>query len=411
MTRAPSLVIGFIALPLAFGCGDADRVASGEGAEPRYVGGEACATCHQVEASAWAGSHHDLAMQEADASTILADFEAADFDASGVTYGFLRRDGAHFVRTPGADGVTADHRVEYVFGVDPLQQYLVSLDGGRLQALNVAWDSRPEDEGGQRWFHLYPDERVDTSNPLHWTRLSQNWNYMCAECHSTGLSKGYDLEARSYETTWSEINVSCEACHGPGSGHVEIAESGSRAAESGWGVPAPLGDQGRQWTFLPEAHIASLPEPAVPSAEIETCAHCHARRSTISEGRLAGTPLLDTDHVSLLREGLYHPDGQIQDEVYVYGSFVQSKMYRAGVTCSDCHDPHTLQLRRPGNALCGGCHLATVYDTSEHHYHPLESAGASCVECHMPASTYMVVDPRRDHSMRVPRPDLSESIG
>jgi hypothetical protein len=99
------------------------------------------------------------------------------------------------------------------------------------------------------------------------------------------------------------------------------------------------------------------------------------------------------------------------DEVYVYGSFVQSKMYRAGVRCSDCHDPHSLELKAPGNAVCSGCHLPSAYDTPEHHHHVESSTGAQCVECHMPATTYMVVDPRRDHSMRIPSPQLTEELG
>ena len=115
--------------------------------------------------------------------------------------------------------------------------------------------------------------------------------------------------------------------------------------------------------------------------------------------------------VALLEPGLYHPDGQILEEVYVYGSFVQSRMHSAGVTCSDCHDPHALNVRSAGNALCSRCHQSAAYDTPAHHFHEPESTGASCVECHMPATTYMVNDPRRDHSIRVPRPHLSVQLG
>ncbi|HET7374290.1 MAG TPA: cytochrome c3 family protein, partial [Gemmatimonadaceae bacterium] len=99
------------------------------------------------------------------------------------------------------------------------------------------------------------------------------------------------------------------------------------------------------------------------------------------------------------------------DEVYTVASFQQSKMYSFGVTCADCHDPHTQKLRRPGNQVCGQCHRAAKYDTTAHHHHAAGSAGAQCVSCHMPDTTYMQIDRRHDHSLRIPRPDLSISLG
>jgi tetratricopeptide (TPR) repeat protein len=108
---------------------------------------------------------------------------------------------------------------------------------------------------------------------------------------------------------------------------------------------------------------------------------------------------------------MYYADGQIQDEVYVYGSFLQSKMYHAGVTCSDCHEPHSHRLRAQGNGVCLQCHAADKFDTEKHHFHKSESKGALCSECHMPPRNYMVVDPRHDHSFRIPRPDLSVELG
>src|SRR3989304_2758946 len=123
--------------------------------------------------------------------------------------------GGFRVATDGPGG-SGEFEVAYVFGVEPLQQYLLALPRGRLQALTVAWDTRPKAQSGQRWFHLYPDEVIAPDDPLHWTGRLQNWNLMCAECHSTALEKGYDFESDTYETTWSEIDVSCEACTGPG---------------------------------------------------------------------------------------------------------------------------------------------------------------------------------------------------
>ena len=379
-----------------------------------YVGRDVCAGCHAAQVDAWTGSHHDLAMQEATPSAVLGDFSGVDFTHGGVTSTFSERDGAYFVRTDGPEGALGEYEVAYTFGVTPLQQYLIGLPGGRYQALTVAWDSRAESEGGQRWFHLYPDAPVGPRDPLHWTQPSQNWNWACAECHSTGLDKGFNFLSRTYDTQWSEIDVSCEACHGPGARHVELAEEASREGTGLAGVgglTVELHDAGRAWTVSPGATTATRSRPRTSDTEIETCALCHARRLPIREGRVAGEPLLETHVPALLEAGLYHPDGQILEEVYVYGSFVQSRMYQAGVSCADCHDPHTTRTRAEGNALCTQCHLPSAYDAPGHHFHEQASEGAQCVACHMPERTYMVVDPRRDHSLRVPRPDLTVSIG
>ena len=366
-----------------------------------YVGGQQCANCHADEATAWLGSHHDLAMQAADANTVLGDFDDSSFLYNGVTTEFFRRGTEHWVRTDGADGELTEYEIAYAFGVEPLQQYLVELTGGALHALSIAWDSRPLAAGGQRWFHLYPDDTVDFSDPLHWTGIFQNWNSTCAECHSTNLQKNFSSATDSYLTSFSSVDVDCEACHGPGSLHAAAPQQ------------APLilaHDADARWLFADNTTIAQRTPPLGTRQELETCAQCHSRRSQFSDDFEPGDPLLDGFRPSLLDENLYHADGQIQDEVYVYGSFLQSKMHTAGVTCSDCHDPHSTALRFEGNALCGQCHVASTYDVAEHHHHARQSSGSFCIDCHMPSQTYMVVDPRRDHSFRVPRPDLSDDL-
>ena len=379
-----------------------------------FIGSPICAECHRAEHDSWRDSHHDLAMQPAIADTVLGDFDDVEFSHFGVTSRFFRRDGRFLVRTDDIDGSLQVFEIRYTFGVYPLQQYLVELPGGRMQALGIAWDSRPRDAGGQRWFHLFPDEKISHDDPLHWTQPSQNWNGMCAECHSTRLRKNYDAETRSFETTWSEVNVACEACHGPGAEHQRWAKRGEgwEKLEDGKGLAVQLDERrGVHWRMDAGDSIARRSQPRDSAREIETCARCHARRSPISADYRHGEPLFDHYLPALLTAGLYHADGQIDDEVYVYGSYLQSKMNAAGVTCSDCHDPHSLELRAPGNAVCLQCHQAKVYDSRKHHFHEAGSTGASCAECHMPTRNYMVVDPRHDHSMRIPRPDLSVTIG
>jgi tetratricopeptide (TPR) repeat protein len=384
--------------------------------EPTFVGRQACASCHETEMRLWEGSHHDLAMQEPNTVTVLGDFNDTSFTYNGITSKFFKRDGDYYVNTEGPEGELHDYKIAYTFGATPLQQYLVEFPGGRYQALGICWDSRPAEEGGQRWFHLYPDEAIDYRDPLHWTGIHQNWNYMCAECHSTDLKKGFDLATDTFSTSWQEIDVSCEACHGPGSRHVEWAEAPERdkAGYAGehLGLAVRLEDPGRgTWMISPETGNGLRLAPPVETQELDTCARCHSRRSLVSEDYVFGRPLLDTHRLALLEEGLYHADGQILEEVYVFGSYLQSKMYHQGVTCSDCHDAHTAQLHFPGDAVCFRCHSQVKYATREHHFHLPGTAGSFCVDCHMPPRNYMVVDPRHDHSLRVPRPDLSVRLG
>jgi len=397
----------------AAGSSRADDTAPEDAPAATFVGREVCGSCHAAEAERWRGSHHDVAMQEASEKSVLGDFDNASIAHFGVTSTFHRKDGKFYVRTDGPDGKLQDYEVAYTFGAYPLQQYLIAFPGGRYQALGLAWDSRPAADDGQRWFHLYPNEEIPFSDPLHWTGPNQTWNYMCADCHSTNLRKNFDLATNSYRTTWSEIDVSCEACHGPGSRHVAWAKQPDGAAtDDSHGLPVSFRDPGGGiWELDPAAATAKRSAPRQSTAEIETCARCHARRREIASSYSYGQPLLDTHMPALLDAGLYHADGQILDEVYEYGSFRQSRMFQMGVTCSDCHDPHSLQLRADGNAVCGQCHQAAKFDNESHHHHPAESAGAQCANCHMPTRTYMVVDVRRDHGIRIPRPDLTVAIG
>ena len=380
-----------------------------------YVGGRTCTSCHANEHAAWSGSHHDLAMQVADEKSVLGNFANAKFSAAGVTSTFFKRDGKFFVNTDGPDGKLADFELKFTFGVTPLQQYLIELPGGRLQAFGIAWDSRPKAAGGQRWFHLYPGRRLKAGDPQHWTGIDQNWNYQCADCHSTNLRKNYDAETRRFDTKWSEINVSCEACHGPASNHLAWAKKEGDwqgFAGSGKGLPVALDERrGVSWIMDVTSGNAARSAPRAGLREIETCARCHARRGQVSDEGVHGRPLADSYRPALLDEGPYWSDGQQRDEVYNYGSFLQSGMFAKGVTCSDCHDPHSLKLRLPSNLVCSQCHQPAKYDGPQHTFHPAGSKGAACASCHMPATTYMLVDPRHDHSFRIPRPDLSVKFG
>ncbi len=383
-----------------------------------YVGSETCASCHQDEGKLWSDSHHKLAMDHATEKSVLGDFADASFEHFGVKSRFFRRDGKFLVETDGPDGKFAEFEIKYTFGVYPLQQYLIEFPDGRLQALGIAWDSRPKDKGGQRWFHLYPNEEVGHDDVLHWTKLNQNWNFMCAECHSTGVRKNYDAKTDSFATTWAEISVGCETCHGQGSAHVAWASNpaGWNAAGTGGeskGLVVRFDERARRTWAINASTGNATPSQSPPALreEVETCGLCHARRGQISEDWVPGQWLSDTHVVSPLSRGVYFADGQMDDEVYNYGSFKQSKMFAKGVTCSDCHDPHSSKLKLPGDGVCLTCHAPQKYTVAAHARHEGVNPPVGCADCHMPTRTYMVVHPRHDHSMRVPRPDLSVRLG
>lgn len=374
-----------------------------EDAQASFVGRQSCIQCHQSQHDQWRGSHHDLAMDLATDATVLGDFKDAELTHHGTTSRMFRKDGKFFVNTEGPDGQLADFEVKYVFGVDPLQQYMVEFDRpaempeneiARLQVLRISWDTR-----AKRWFHLDPPdvkEKLDPTDELHWTGLAQRWNHMCADCHSTNLQKNYDVASGSYHTTFSEIDVSCEACHGPGSLHVKLANSTSLF----W-------DRKRGYA------LATLKDKTNNQPQIQACAPCHSRRRVVAPGYTAGCNYYDFFGNEVLTQSAYHADGQILDEVYEYTSFLESKMFSKNIRCTDCHNPHTAKIKFEGNKLCTDCHQhpAGKYDGEIHHRHPMTSKGALCVECHMPQTTYMDVDPRRDHSLRIPRPDLSVQFG
>lgn len=371
-----------------------------------FTGSQACRDCHRAEYDKWAASHHRRAMAPATDRTVLGDFDNAVFTYFGKTSRFYRRNGKYFVHTQGVDGKPGEFEITFTFGWYPLQQYLIPFPGGRMQCLPIAWDVVKK-----RWYHLQPDAPLDSRDWLYWTNNGQNWNGMCAECHSTDLKKNYDPKTDTYATTWSEISVGCEACHGPGAEHV---------------IWARLPEMGRP--AVENYALSARTRDLTARRQIELCAPCHSRRMSLDDNIHRHADFLDYGIPQLLTDGLYFADGQILEEVYVYGSFMQSKMYARGVRCSDCHDVHSIRRIKEGNDLCLQCHKAAVYDRKGHHFHkkkgepgePIRStagkilfevgSGAQCEACHMPGRRYMGIDYRPDHSFRRPRPDLTLEI-
>ena len=378
---------------------------SSAGQRSGFVASEGCASCHQKQFADWSKSHHAWAWRQPTAQSVLGDFDDAEFVHKGFRYRFITEKGDYFVVADGPDGDAVRYPLRYVVGVTPLQQYLVETERGRLQALDVVWDTERK-----RWYHLYPDQDTSAGNGMHWSGSYKNWNSRCAECHATDFKKNFEPLQDRYRSTQAEIGVGCEACHGPGEAHLAWAQ-------------APEAFDPERWSGVDTKGLPRVYQSADAASEINLCAPCHSRREPLgADSPPPGAAFDDHYRLSLIRDGLYFPDGQIRDEVYVYGSFLQSKMHAAGVKCTNCHDAHSYALHLEGNALCTRCHnpsgnqafptlTKANYDSVDHHFHPPGSESARCTSCHMPERNYMVIDGRRDHSFRVPRPDLSEKLG
>ncbi len=344
-----------------------------------YVGDQNCISCHKKEVDLWKGSHHDLAMQIANDSTVLGNFNNQTATIDGVGYSFYKKENKFYIKTIELDGSENEYQIAYTFGVTPLQQYLIDFEQGKKQVLRVTWDVVKK-----KWYHQYPEDKIGTHDWLHWTNGAQNWNTMCAECHSTNLKKNYFVEKDSFHTTYSSINVSCESCHGPAEKHISWASKENKDDNS------------------------YILKGKMQLEQLNLCAPCHARRVKLTKDLQPGLPFEDQYMVQPLSTNFYHSDGQINEEDYVYGSFLQSKMYMNNVKCSDCHDVHTLKLKFQGNKLCLQCHIPQNYETPKHHFHKEQTEASLCINCHMTGKNYMGNDFRRDHSFRIPRPDQSE---
>ena len=372
-----------------------------------YVDDATCKACHEKEFASWKHSDHALAMQKATSKTVLGDFDNATFKYNNIVTKFYKKDGKFFVRTDNAQGKMEAFQISYTFGVYPLQQYMIKMPKGAIQVLDIAWDSRSKAEGGQRWYHLHPNDKVDHNSMFHWSGKNLNWNFMCSDCHSTNVKKNYDLKTKSYHTTYDAINVSCAMCHGDATTHAKWAKNPKRDPKlknRGFGVDYSHFKK-RVWNIDKESGKPTL-QGAIDRTEVQNCAPCHSRREQLRDGYTPEKKMSDYYLATAVREPHYFSDGKVKEEDYVYGSFLQSKMYDAGVSCSDCHDVHSLKRKAVGSNVCYKCHLPSMYDTPKHHHHKQKSA--TCIECHMNAKTYMGVDARNDHSFRIPRPDLSE---
>ena len=416
MIKSPKYIC-FLLLVFAVNC-----ISSAQSDAVEFVGSKACVGCHEKAYQDWQGSHHELSMKHANEESVLGDFNNASLASknsnSTKASTFFKREQQYWVNIKGPDGKFHDYQIKYTFGYTPLQQYMVEFEDGRVQLIPFAWDSRLKEEGGQRWYTLYP-EMNKNHQEFFWTNTGQNWNYMCADCHSTNVEKNFDLKTNSYNTTFSEINVACESCHGAASEHLTWAKQAEKSPTTSadklqsklFGFDRDLSKSVKQWQSIPASKTLT-PKTIEHSQQVLVCAQCHSRRTQISNNsHVDGNAFGERYLLDLISSNNYHPDGQVYNEDFVYGSFLQSKMYKNGVDCSDCHNPHTAELKLPVETLCLQCHQSDNYASTQHHKHPENSTGALCVNCHMPETTYMEIDARRDHGFHIPTPDLAQQLG
>jgi len=360
-----------------------------DSAAATYAGSQSCRECHQSEFELWQESHHALAERLINPDRDRFAFQPEHSIESASHVYQMKVDGTHFeMRLQGPDGNLTTFRPTRVLGETPLRQFLIPLDRGRVQVTELAVDS----ETGQ-WFNVFGSENRRAGEWGHWTGRGMNWNSMCGYCHNTGYHKNYDPGSDSYATSMAEMAVGCEACHGPMSEHVT------------WQRKYPEGKTDPTVSLLSRRQI------------LDTCGTCHARRTELTGRFLPGDDFLD--HFAPVipdATDIYYPDGQVREEVYEYVSFLGSRMHGAGVTCTDCHNPHSGELITTGNALCMSCHgegqlAAPIIKEPEHSHHPEGTSGSSCVECHMPVTVYMQKDARRDHGFTIPDPLLTREYG
>jgi len=365
---------------------------------------QACISCHNSTVQAWQKSDHAKSMSLAGINSVLANFDDVEVEHYGQRARFFIKDSQYRV-TVSYDDKVDTYPIKYTFGHFPLQQYLVETEGGKLQVLPFAWDARTKADGGQHWYHNYSHEEIKPQDRLHWRQPLQNWNGMCADCHSDGLKRNYNADDNSFNSKFDNINVGCLSCHGDMSQHTQQSKS-QNIANDITSTQHPTG----QWLRSVGDKTAHWQGGKRDNSFMDNCFSCHALRAPLTDGFKANMPFLDQFMPQLPSAPNYFADGQIKEEVYVYGSFLQSKMFGKGVNCLDCHDKHTMKLKIEGNGLCLQCHGAEVYNEQNHHQHQQASTGAQCVNCHMPTKRYMGVDDRRDHSFKIPRPDLSSQF-
>ncbi|HBH61650.1 MAG TPA: hypothetical protein DDX85_07935 [Nitrospiraceae bacterium] len=365
-----------------------------------YVGSTRCKDCHWKEHDTWKNTLHSKFMQPAGDYTILGDFEIHNKFTTNVTKSAPRlageevtsrmfiKDGRYYVNTMGPDWEFHDYQITNVIGIGRRQNFLTTFPNGEIHLLPVEWDIR-----SKSWHDLNGLEKSYPGNGEYWSSTQRIWQYTCGGCHVTGLRINYVEGSDTFNTTWVDMGIGCEACHGPGSNHVKAAseyfnyekENIINPAKLPWRLRAMVCGQCHNWGSS-TANIADH-KKGIP-----------AKYSYAYDFR-PGKPLY-LSYVENLDDRKKHHQQ--------YNEWMQSEHAKAGIMCTNCHNVHQAEdfenamTKLTPDSLCMNCHK-TLQRRAAHSIHTF----GSCVACHMPETK----GHEHSHTFQFISPELSIKAG
>jgi predicted CXXCH cytochrome family protein len=379
-----------------------------------YVGSQACARCHDGEYDSWRKTLHVQMTKPIAEARVEGDFRpGTHLEQYGRAYTMDSKDGRYTVSISRGGGPAEKFQVDYTLGARRFQGYLSTLPDGRIYVLPIFWHNE-----SKRWL----DWKEIAPVPDHPTAdLRQIWNITCVNCHATNLARNFNRKSRTYATTWTEMGIGCEGCHGPGADHVAVADAWDKDP-----VHAPAKPTAA------ELRIFS-PAKATPRQTFDACGYCHGNKNNTFFGFKPGDRFEDYALPFLMSEpipandpqGEFWPDGRPSRFNRPQALTVSGCFQRGEATCTNCHrmhgpeNAHMLKVAvdmpdgrrtRESDGLCVQCHKALANDTS-HTHHAADSQGSRCIECHMSDVNWRLITRRRDHTFQAPVPELTSRYG
>jgi predicted CXXCH cytochrome family protein len=451
MFRPPAL-IGLAALALAASFPRAQTPAAAP--KQTYLGSQSCQRCHRSSYDTWRRTLHVQMTKPIAEATVEGDFGVAAEAGHGVVpvtlsqggrgYTMERRDGRYFVTVSKGRGPAEKFEVHYTLGARRFQGYLSKLADGRIYVLPVFWHNE-----AKRWVDWKEITPVP-DDPDH--DLRQIWNVTCVNCHATNLAKNFDPATKTYATTWTEMGIGCEACHGPGAAHVATISEWEQNPSARPADPTPA-----------DLQIFS-PSRATPRQVFDTCGYCHGNKNNVFFGFKPGNryedyalpflisqPIPDNDP-----QGDFWPDGRPSRFNRPQALTLTGCFQKGQATCTSCHRMHgsrnshslKVQVEAPeggltteSDQLCMQCHGGAgrssgsggsrganeaggsgqagdggqnptpIVDLSAHTHHAPASQGSRCIACHMSEVNWRLITRRRDHTFQPPVPELTSRFG
>jgi predicted CXXCH cytochrome family protein len=369
----------------------------------QFAGSGSCQGCHEQEHSQWARSLHLQMTRPADTAAVIGDFSNVSFTGNGRAYRTEERGGKRFISVSHGGRPFKTFEVNYTLGAKRFQGYLSRLPDGGLYVLPAFWHIAQK-----RWI----DWKEITPVPDGNHDLRQIWNVTCFNCHATNLDARFDVASKTYNTSWSEMGLGCEACHGPGKPHIALMEEWKRT-----GKPSPKAPIG---IFAPRG--------AAPRQVFDMCAYCHGNKNNLFLGFTPGDRLEEYALPFLVSQpmpsddpqGDFWPDGRPSRFNRPQALTLSGCFMKGNVTCTNCHvahgsrQEHSLKVSiAESDRLCTQCHepLSAAENVERHTRHPLKSQGSRCIECHMSDVNWRLLIRRRDHTFAAPVPEMTAKYG